>query len=91
MRPIASSSFCSASLLNFSSGRLTKMPMRCVSMADRTRIDIDAARFAADRSGTAAVEYGLLMLIAIGVVFAVSAIGGNINSIFETLASAFTN
>jgi Flp pilus assembly pilin Flp len=31
------------------------------------------------------------MLIAIGVVFAVSAIGGNINSIFETLASAFTD
>jgi Flp pilus assembly pilin Flp len=60
-------------------------------MADRTRINVDTARFAADRSGTAAVEYGLLMLIAIGVVFAVSAIGGNINSIFETLASAFTN
>ena len=65
--------------------------MKGRTMADRTRIDIEAARFAADRSGTAAVEYGLLMLIAIGVVFAVSAIGGNINSIFETLASAFTN
>ena len=60
-------------------------------MADRTRIDVDAAHFAADCSGTAAVEYGLLLLIAVGVVFAVSAIGGNINSIFETLASAFTN
>ena len=61
------------------------------TMAERTRIDIDAARFAADRSGAAAIEYGLLMLIAVGVVFAVNAIGGNIASIFEKLAAAFTN
>ena len=60
-------------------------------MADRTRIGADATRFAADRSGAAAIEYGLLMLIAVGVVFAVSAIGGNISVIFQTIASAFTN
>jgi len=60
-------------------------------MTDRTRIEVDAARFAADRSGAAAIEYGLLMLIAVGVVFAVNAIGGNIASIFEKLAAAFTN
>jgi Flp pilus assembly pilin Flp len=62
--------------------------MKGRTMAERTRIDVDAARFAADRSGT---EYGVLMLIALGVAFAVSAIGGHISSIFETLASAFTN
>ena len=74
-------------------GRPPRSPMmRGRTMADRTRIRCRRPRrFAADRSGAAAVEYGLLMLIAIGVVFAVSAIGGNINSIFETLAAAFTN
>jgi Flp pilus assembly pilin Flp len=60
------------------------------TMAERTRIDAEAARFAADRSGAAAIEYGLLMLIAVGAVFAVNAIGGNA-SIFEKLAAAFTN
>ena len=39
------------------------------TMAERTRIDAEAARFAADRSGAAAIEYGLLMLIAVGAVF----------------------
>jgi Flp pilus assembly pilin Flp len=61
------------------------------TMAERTRIDVEAARFAADRSGASAIEYGLLMLIAVGAVFAVNAIGGNIASIFEKLAAAFTN
>jgi len=61
------------------------------TMAERTRIDAEAARFAADRSGAVAIEYGLLMLIAVGAVFAVNAIGGNIASIFEKLAAAFTN
>jgi Flp pilus assembly pilin Flp len=65
--------------------------MKGRTMADRTRIGADATRFAADRSGAAAIEYGLLMLIAVGVVFAVSAIGGNISAIFQTIASAFTN
>jgi Flp pilus assembly pilin Flp len=61
------------------------------TMAERTRIDVEAARFAADRSRAAAIEYGLLMLIAVGAVFAVNAIAGNIASIFEKLAAAFTN
>ena len=63
-------------------------------MADRTRITRigeDARRFTTDGSGAAAVEYGIVTLIAVAVLFAVNAIGGNITSIFQTLAAAFTN
>jgi Flp pilus assembly pilin Flp len=50
-----------------------------------------ARRFVADRSAAAAVEYGIVTLIAVAVLFAVNAIGGNITSIFGTIAAAFTN
>lgn len=42
-----------------------------------------ARRFAAQRSGAAAVEYGIVTLIAVAVLIAVNAVGGNITSIFE--------
>jgi Flp pilus assembly pilin Flp len=45
--------------------------------------------FAHDRSGATAVEYGLVALIAVAVVFAVGKIGGNIDTVFETIAGAF--
>lgn len=48
-----------------------------------------ARRFAAQRSGAAAVEYGIVTLIAVAVLIAVNAVGGNITSIFETIAAAF--
>ena len=50
-----------------------------------------ARRFVADCSGAAAVEYGIVTLIEVAVLFAVNAVGGNITSIFEKLAAAFTN
>ncbi len=50
-----------------------------------------ARRFTAECSGSAAVEYGIVTLIAVAVLIAVNAIGGNITSIFETIAAAFTN
>ncbi len=54
-------------------------------------ISENVRRFAADRSGATAVEYGIVTLIAVAVLIAVNAIGGNITSIFETIAAAFTN
>ena len=36
-------------------------------------------------------RYGIVTLIAVAVLFAVNAIGGNVTSIFEKLAAAFTN
>jgi len=42
-----------------------------------------ARRFAAQRSGAAAVECGIVTLIAVAVLIAVNAVGGNIASIFE--------
>ena len=63
-------------------------------MADRTSITPigeGARRFTTDCAGAAAVEYGIVTLIAVAVLFAVNAVGGNITSIFQTLAAAFTN
>jgi Flp pilus assembly pilin Flp len=48
-------------------------------------------RFAADCSAAAAVEYGIVTLIAVAVILAVNAIGDDINAIFGTIAAAFTN
>ena len=55
------------------------------------RICLTARRFAADSSGATAVEYGLMTLIAIAIVFGVTQIGGNIAAIFERLETAFVN
>jgi Flp pilus assembly pilin Flp len=59
------------------------------TVADRTRITRVGED--ADGSGAAAVEYGIVTLIAVAVLLAVNAVGGNITSIFERLAAAFTN
>ena len=42
-------------------------------------------------TGVAAVEYGIVTLIAVAVILAVNALAGNINSIFEHVATTFTN
>lgn len=55
------------------------------------RISLTARRFAADSSGATAVEYGLMTLIAIAVVFGITQIGGNLTAIFERLQTAFGN
>ncbi len=60
-------------------------------MTRRIRIGATARRFAADGSGATAVEYGIVTLIAVGVLFAVHQVGGNITAIFEKIAANFTN
>lgn len=55
------------------------------------RISSTARRFAANSSGATAVEYGLMTLIAIAVVFGITQIGGNLTAIFERLQTAFGN
>ena len=55
------------------------------------RLGVAARRFAADSSGVTAVEYGLMTLIAIAIVFGVTQIGGNIAAIFERLQTAFVH
>ena len=60
-------------------------------MTSRTCIGETVRRFATDRSGATAVEYGIVTLIAVGVLFAVHQVGGNITTIFETIAANFAN
>jgi Flp pilus assembly pilin Flp len=54
-----------------------------------TAMSKSARRFVADCSGSAAVEYGIMTLIAVAVLLAVNAVGGNINVIFGKIAAAF--
>jgi Flp pilus assembly pilin Flp len=55
------------------------------------RILIMARRFVADRSGAAAIGYGLMTLIAIAVVLAVSQVGDGVGAVFQKLQAAFAN
>ena len=48
-----------------------------------------ARRFAADRSGATAIEYGIMTLIAIAIMALVSQIGGSVSGMFEMLKNAF--
>jgi Flp pilus assembly pilin Flp len=57
----------------------------------RSAIRLPAAvrRFAADRSGATAIEYGILTLIAIAIMAAVSQIGGSVSGMFDMLKDVF--
>jgi Flp pilus assembly pilin Flp len=55
------------------------------------RISLTARRFAADSTGATAVEYGLVTLIAIAVMFGITQIGDNLAAIFERLQTALAN
>lgn len=47
------------------------------------------ARFAQDESGATAIEYGLIAaLISVGIIGVVTAIGGNLQSVFGTIRDA---
>ncbi|MBK5197822.1 MAG: Flp family type IVb pilin [Methyloceanibacter sp.] len=50
-----------------------------------------ARRFVADRSGAAAIGYGLMTLIAIAVVLAVSQVGDGVGAVFQKLQAALAN
>ena len=43
-----------------------------------------ARRFAADRSGTSAIEYGIMMLIGIAIMALISEVGGSVSGMFES-------
>ncbi|MCJ7527032.1 MAG: Flp family type IVb pilin [Methyloceanibacter sp.] len=51
----------------------------------KLRLAAAARRFAADRSGATAVEYGMMILIAIAVMLVISEIGGSVGGMFEKL------
>jgi pilus assembly protein Flp/PilA len=49
------------------------------------------SRFFKDESGATAIEYGLIAaLIAVVIIGAVTTLGGNMNSAFETVATGTT-
>jgi pilus assembly protein Flp/PilA len=49
------------------------------------------ARFAKDESGATAVEYGLIVtLIAVAIIVGATAVGTNLNTLFQTIAGKFT-
>ena len=50
------------------------------------------ARFAKDESGATAIEYGLIAaLIAVGIIAAATALGGNLSSLFNSIGNKLTN
>jgi len=51
----------------------------------KLRLAAAARCFAADRSGATAVEYGMMILIAIAVMLVISEIGGSVSGMFEKL------
>ena len=53
------------------------------------RLAATAQRFAADQSATTAVEYAVMTLIAIGIVVAVTALGGSVTAMYERVAGLF--
>jgi pilus assembly protein Flp/PilA len=56
------------------------------------RVALAARRFAADSSGTTAIEYALLgVLIAVAIVAAVNQVGDGVRPMFEQLAGKFGN
>jgi Flp pilus assembly pilin Flp len=55
----------------------------------KPRLAAAARRFAADRSGTTAIEYGIMMLIGIAIMALLSQIGGSVARMFEMLQNAF--
>ncbi len=47
------------------------------------------SRFAKDESGATAIEYGLIAsLIALGIILAVTALGGRLNAVFTQLSTS---
>jgi len=49
------------------------------------------ARFAKDESGATAIEYGLIVtLIAVAIIVGATAVGTNLNTLFNTIAGKFT-
>ena len=47
------------------------------------------ARFAQDESGATAIEYGLIAaLISVGIIAAVTTLGGNLQTVFGTVSDA---
>lgn len=50
-----------------------------------------AGQFAHDEEGVTAIEYGLIAaLIAVGIVVAVTAVGGQLNNVFDTIKTKLT-
>jgi len=57
-------------------------------MLEFLKIIIDGKRAAADERGATAVEYGLMVaLIAVAIIFAVTALGGKLNDLFTDIAA----
>ncbi len=49
------------------------------------------ARFAQDESGATAIEYGLIAaLISVGIILAVSALGNNLSTMFNTISNTLS-
>ena len=49
---------------------------------------IELSRFAADESGATAIDYGLIAaVIAMGIIMAMTALGGGVSTMFEFVSS----
>ncbi|MBN9308835.1 MAG: Flp family type IVb pilin [Devosia sp.] len=53
-----------------------------------SRVQVQLSRFAANENGATAIEYGLIAgLIAVGILVAMSSLGGGVSAMFEYVSS----
>ncbi len=57
-------------------------------MGDKTKLLGLAKRFARDCTGATAVEYGILLLIAVGLVLVIRTVADNITAIYQTISAS---
>ncbi len=51
-------------------------------------IQVQVSRFAADESGATAIEYGLIAaVIAMGIIMAMTALGGGVSAMFDYIST----
>jgi len=52
--------------------------------------NIGIKRYIHDRSGAAAIEYGIIAgLVAVSIIFSISLVGSNLNDVFDSVVSVF--
>ena len=55
------------------------------------RVDATARRFAADRSGTTAIECAIMTFIAVTIMVVITQLGGNVTAMYERVQAIFAH